>query len=241
MLSCFSRKCVLAAIAAACLMGSRAQGGFIDTTAAWAADGSIGNIGYWGGTVTPTYGQTFTATSSNSVLQTALFEINVTQGAPINYNAYVFAWNGYATTGSALATLTGQSVSGSSYKPTTANFGAVTLTPGQMYVVLFSTVGLTASSGYAVWGGNLPDNTYSDGTFVFNNNSTTTATFDNAANWYSGAVGDAAFTFTFGPTAAIPEPSSLVLMTVGLIAIGGGALRRRRDNQGVVITTIQTG
>ena len=231
------RKLVLLAIAAVCLVGSQARAQVISTVPTWIAGGSSSTVAPWGSSNsdTPTYGQSFTATASNSVLQSGLFEIRVSSGNPIPYSAYVYAWSGTATTGSALATVTGLTASGSSFAPYTANFGGVSLTPGNQYVVLYSTIGLSASTGVGVWGGNLPDTTYTGGTFVYNPVATTLAGLSNPSGWNpAGNLGDSAFTFTFGGSAAVPEPSIWALMTVGSIAVGGGALLRRLRNKNAV-------
>jgi hypothetical protein len=223
------RNLALAAMAAACLTTSSARADVISTIGSWDGSTSIGTWGSVGSGGTPTYGETFTATAANSTLQSMLFEIQTTASDPILFNAYVYQWDGTNITGPALFTSPLQTVpTGSGFQAISVSTGNLALTPGQQYIAMYSTIGDAGSlSATGAWGGRLPDSTYPDGTFEYNNASSFGAM--TSSNWnVSGGFGDLAFTLTFASPAAVPEPSTWALITVSAAFLGGKTLLRRR-------------
>ena len=93
------KKLLLAACAAASLAVS-AQPAFaeqIDTTTA----GTSVNINPFGVSDTSTYGQTFTV-GADDVLNSFSLYLGSNPGSPINFKAYVYAWNGNRADGAQL-------------------------------------------------------------------------------------------------------------------------------------------
>ena len=210
------------------LLSSVAFGGEILTNnPAW---NNISTIAAWGnGDATPTYGQTITVpTDGNNILNSFTFYFEPGSGGPsINFRAYVQSWNGTQITGSPLFT------SGLLATNTTAGFSAYTvnpnlaLTPGNVYVLYFSTIGVTNANTNQYAFGFTPD-TYAGGAFVYSNqdmgNPATGSLSDlNANTWNHAIPDDLAFTATF--SSSTPEPQTLGMCALGL-AVVGLALRR---------------
>jgi hypothetical protein len=198
-----------------------------------------GSISSWGTNRTPTYGQTFTATSTFSTLTAMTF--SVSGGTPQSYAAHVFAWNPltFTATGTALFSSPFQTIPNAAtntFDKYTVNTGTLSLTPGQQYVAMFSTIGVPLdfpSPTARAWG-RVSDGTYTGGTFVFNNLSSSDIN-DLAGNtrWNFNSAspanfGDLAFRLDFQDTASLatPVPPTFVMMLVG--AVGYGLVRRKR-------------
>lgn len=198
----------------------------IDTAPSW--DGSS-SISSWGVPDTSTYGQTFTITGSDNVLQSFSFQIGRTS-APIPYAAYVAEWAG-GPNGSIVGSLLFQSAPssfsnlGDSFQQLIINTGGVQLTSGKKYVAFLSTSGLqsgqpssTTNFG-SVWG-----NDYVGGEFVFYNTGDDFAPLL-TTNWQTFIEGDLAFEATLTEGAQpIPTPALLP----GLIGMGIATIRKRK-------------
>ena len=196
-----------------------ARGQSIDTFPLW--DGRT-FAGLWGGSyATPSMGQTFTATASQNDLLSMTFSIEAQDPPPYNFQAYVFQWTGTGTTGGALFTsaVTAAPTTIGTYVPITINTGGLNLTPGQQYVALFSVNGLNAygNGGDSYWA-YLNADGYSGGNFVYNN----TASLQ--GGWQNFGAGDLAFDLAF----AVPEPSTISLACLGVLAL---ASRLRRSGR----------
>jgi hypothetical protein len=146
---------------------------------------------------------------------------------PIDFTAYIYAWDGSKATGSALYSSAVQSFSGS-LTPTeyVFNTGSLALTSGSQYVAfLFANSGGSAGMPIA---GTLGSDAYSGGSFVFYN---TTNFSDLTTNSWDGASlfspTDAWFKAAFNAVGAVPEPGSWALMLLGFAGVGV-ALRRDR-------------
>ena len=179
----------------------------------------------------PTYGQTFTATASESILNSILFKIDNFSGSPIPYHASVYQWTGTTITGSALFTSGLSSVPAAGLQAVTVNTGAVSLTPGTQYVAFFSTIGDGGSTN-AAWG-LITTDVYAGGNFVLSN-ATTSAGL--TGPWSNFSSFDGAFTFSFGQAAAaVPEPATLTAACLGLATLAGYGYRRWRSDGQMVI------
>jgi len=224
----------LFAVVAVLTSTGTARATFISTVPSWDGSSSVLPWGSDASGATPTYGQTFTATVTEAVLNSVLFEINNSSGVSIPYHAYVYAWNGSAITGSALFTSGALSVpAGSGFQAVTVNTGSVSLTPGKEYVAFFSTTNdLGASTARASWGGNLPDSTYAGGQFVYNNGTTFSQLSAGGRAWNefsSFNFGDLAFTLTFESQApSVPEPATMTSLATGVLTLAGYGWRKRR-------------
>ncbi|MEP0912397.1 DUF4347 domain-containing protein [Leptolyngbya sp. GB1-A1] len=183
----------------------------IDTTTSWNGTQAISAFGE---SVTATYGQTFTATATNSVLDSFTFFLNDSSTLdPINFHAYVMAWDGAKATGSILYASSPQVTAGSSgFEQFTFNTGGIQLSAGQKYVAF-----LNASAYFDGTGGNgtmaAIGNVYSGGEFVFFNNNAnfsllTRQTWD-SIQWF-GTGWDAAFRATFRPPNQSPTVATAI-------------------------------
>ncbi|MEW6452742.1 MAG: autotransporter outer membrane beta-barrel domain-containing protein [Pseudomonadota bacterium] len=140
----------------------------ISTMSAW--NGSLG-LTSWGFTNTETFGQVISATGSQHVLQSFTFQLQYINGAAASYQAYVYAWDGTKAVGPALYT-SGPLVAptSGSYVPVTINTGGVGLTPGQQYVLFFTTTTQSNPPGIAYRFGAVSAAAYAAGRAVYQNN-----------------------------------------------------------------------
>ena len=167
----------------------------------------------WGVTDTATYGQTITTPTTGTELTSFTFYLGpqYSGSGPINYQAYVYAWDG--TTNMATGSALYQS-SMSTFTPN-VSFNPVTFTPdinltaGDQYVLFFSTSGLQSGQpDSTIYWGYSPSDPYTGGGFVFLNNG------DDQSQWTSTAwsvtIVDLAFTADFA--SPVPEPRLAVLL-----------------------------
>jgi hypothetical protein len=231
----FSRKLVLAATVALSLTGSIARADVISTLPSWT--GSVGsapatgnNYHSWGvpNGGTPTYGETFTVPVGDTTLSSLQVEVATLSGAPIGFKLYIYAWNGSATTGSAVYSGSGSIADSSgNFENVTSNLTGTTVTPGSTYVFYYTTAGTGDAAATAAFGAIFPAT--AAGNFVFNND-------PNVGNnaWNTGPA-SLAFSLTLSPSASVPEPSTWALLTVGTVAACGGALRRRNHKASATV------
>jgi len=172
---------------------------------------------------TSAYGQTFTVGSDN-VLNSFSLYLDGQVATPVNFTAYVYAWNGSEITGSALYTSANQLFSGSadnSPMEFAFNTGALGLNSGSQYVAF-----LFANSGGLA---NMPaaSSNYGGGSFVFNN---VGPDFSSLSSTPWAVVGsDVWFKATFN--GAVPEPGTWMMMLLGFGAMG---VAMRRDRKKLV-------
>jgi uncharacterized protein with beta-barrel porin domain len=171
----------------------------IDTTPAWNGTNFISS---WGVPNTATYGQTITATTTQSRLTDFTFYLNQQNGTAPQYQAFVYQWDDTTRriVGPALYTSGIMTApSGSVFNPVTISTGGVLLTPGQQYVLFLttSTVSGQANGSYR-WGSVGNNTTYAGGQFVFQNNGTNFGNLS-TANW-SFIAEDLAFIAALTPT-----------------------------------------
>ena len=209
---------------------SRSEAGEISTIPN--ATSTINSFGQPSSGSTPTYGQTFVASSSLGLfLDSVTFVVANPQTSAVPFQAFVYGWNGTGITGPALYASSTQQISpnGNSFTPITVDLGGTLLNNGSQYIVFYSTLNNPGSVGglsFQV----APDSSYAQGTFRFNNS--TTSISDLNGGW--GPVGDVVdlgFTLSFSsdPTVnAVPEPSTLAGAGLGIAVAVGAALKRRR-------------
>ena len=175
-----------------------------------------------------TYGEVFTAPVTGVLTS---FTLSLNGGVGALYGA-VGTWNGTAAFdlgfGSPTTLYQSANVASSGAQDFTFAPG-VAVTAGQRYVAYLSTYaveGVTAFTSMPTASG-APGANY----FVFNNDSDprNNASWDYFAS-YDGSFGDVAFTATFAPTAAVPEPATWATMIGGTGAAGAMMRRRRRTN-----------
>lgn len=191
----------------------------------------------WGKDDTQTYGQTVT-TPTDNVLTSFSFWLGRTStmypdpSTPsLSFMAYVYAWNGSMATGPALYTsgvTTHNATPSTPFTKYTFTTGGLSLVPGDMYALFFSTTGL-AGTGRIQWE-SAPTDEYGGGSFIFLNNGESTAAWT-SDSWTQGLfASDLHFEATFASaTATVPEPSTWLLMITGLLGLGAVALRRKRE------------
>jgi len=173
----------------------------IDTTSAFTGS----SVSFWGIYGAPVFGQVFTAPTGANQLDSFEFFVEASGGS-INYQAYVYAWNGSSATGSALFSSTELALAQSTgYTPTTIDTGGIAVTPGSQYVAYFHE---NSGTGAGYWAA-VPTSAYTDGYFVDGNGTTTWNNF-----LFDSTRGNSEMVLSFDVTST-PEPSTLALATLG--------------------------
>jgi hypothetical protein len=184
----------------------------IDTTSAF-----TGNYVWDWGNVdsTPVYGQVFTAPVGAAKLDSFEFFVEASGGS-MYYQAYVFAWGGSSSTGSALFSSTQLTLpESSSFTPAPINTGGIAVTPGSQYVAYFYE---NSGTGAGLWAA-APASAYPDGEFVYGDGTTTWNNFQG-----SSSIGNSEMVLTFD-SLPVPEPSTLAMAGLGGLSL---LLFRRR-------------
>jgi hypothetical protein len=211
------------------------------------ADTTYDTVPFWDGnsTISPfgnpntsTYGQTFVAPLTDTLLTDFTFFVNASTGTTLTFKAHVFAWtgpltgNGGQATGAALFSSSSTTLNGNgAFQTVLVNTGGVNLIGGQNYVALLTVsdpadyANTTGTSSWGLNGSHSANN--GGGGFVFFNHADNAALL-NTATWDTfGDFGDLAWRANFtGGAVGAPEPSSFALL--GLLGVPGASLLMRR-------------
>lgn len=165
---------------------------------------------------TETYGQIITVPVTDPVLLSWTFYMK--QSALIHFQGGVYAWNGLMAAGpslfeSAVMTTTDSDV----FQPIIFNTGGLALTPSNTYVLFASSSKDAQSGGEGTWG-IVPGSSYTGGAFRYINNGTDTTQWTTDF-WSNAGDYDLAFKADFDSPAAVPEPSSRMLLATVLCAM----------------------
>ncbi|HKA01926.1 MAG TPA: PEP-CTERM sorting domain-containing protein [Candidatus Solibacter sp.] len=199
------------------------------------------SIGTWGDLSTPTYGETVTVPlDGNNLLSSFTFQI-FTATAAIAFKGYVQNWDGTKTTGSPLFTGSG-TVTGTPGAHSYTMTPNVALTPGGVYMLYFSVLGISEAIHTSTPWGSTSSDTYTGGAFFFSNvdsgSSASGSVADlNTAAWGIGtsispSTPDLAFSATFTAPSA-PEPGAVGLVLLGLTVLVSRVRRCGKPNPAV--------
>jgi hypothetical protein len=227
----------LAIAGAACValggVGSAQAATLIDTTPSWSGVSGIGIIGESSSKPIYTIGQTFTVGSDN-ILNDFTFYLSQNVN-PVDFGAYLMAWDGSKTTGSILYQSGKKTTSSSffiSFDPFTFNTGGISLTSGQQYIAFLSGFQFFDGVDGGIFTGYISSDVYTGGKAVYLGNGTNAGSDFTRNNWISGSSDELAFKANLSSASAqpVPEPSS----SLGLLAFGGfvaGKILKRKKAQ----------
>jgi hypothetical protein len=211
---------------AACVVlggiGNAQAATIIDTTPSW--DG-FQSIGQFGENNFGTFGQTFTVGSDNVLNNFTFYVDDETNSAPVNFAAYVMAWDGTKASGSILYQSGQQTTAGSAgQEPFTFNTGGINLTAGQQYVAFLSVSNFFNGTTDSSFVGYVGSDTYAGGELFFQFNGNNFGALS-TNSWYSFGNAELAFTANLsGSTQSVPEPFTIVGTLIG----GTAALRMKK-------------
>lgn len=190
-----------------------------------------GAIGPFGRPDTTTYGETFLAPNTDTILNN--FSLFLNGGTTGQVQGYIASWTG-ANAGNLLYSSSLETVTGAAQE-FDFDTGALDLVAGDSYVAFLSIDGSEyySYSGNTTMPGVWGNDTVPGGSFVYLNNSTSPSQFTTFPWNSAGGSFTAEFTANFDagsnadPSTATPEPSSLILFGTGLAGFVS-ALRRKR-------------
>jgi hypothetical protein len=196
----------------------------IDTLSGW---NGVDNIIYFGEFATATYGQTVSVGADN-VLNGFTFLMRQDSPAPVRFRAYVMDWNETQlhATGPILYSSGNMQTSGQAgFETFSINTGNLQLTSGNDYVLFFSVLNnFDGVADAAAWASRAA-NVYAGGRFVYQHvDSFGAITTQPWTVDHEGPGYDLAFRAEFS---RVPEPTSVLLATLGGLGFAVAARRRR--------------
>lgn len=219
-----SHRHILYALLAALPISANAT--VIDTTAqftgAWNPFGEFN---------TATYGQTFTVTGDNNLNSFSLYLTGFAPD-PVDFRGYLYEWNGSRAAGTALFVSADQHFMGSSYeKPQEFSFatGGIALEVGKAYVAFLSASELfngTDSTASMPYSGVYGTNNLNTGNFVYYNNGNNFSLLTTSDWDKKNGQDDVWFKASLSST-QVPEPASLVLLSIGIVGLQVSRRRRK--------------
>ena len=204
---------------------SAAHATTIDTTAGW--DGDHGTFPF-GRPNTATIGQTFNTGADNFLSQLSFHMRDEVVGQAVEFQVYLAQWDGDSAL-DGTAQMLGQFTTDGS-----GNYQAFDLSSLSLYLDTFSDYIFFLTTSYSfsghgdseAWVGSVESDGYAGGDLVFlNNGDQFGAVYSESWNyWYDS---DLAFGLTLDSVQAVPEPTALSVLGLGLIALA--ARRQRRS------------
>jgi hypothetical protein len=223
------RKLAASAIFAALALGATPALADINTVQPW-----IGNWQPFGESNTTIYGQTFTVGAQTQLDSFSLYlAAQPNDGVPVDFNAYIYEWDGQKAAGPQLYGSADQAFTGSPAEAPVEfafNTGGLNLVSGKQYVAFlqakFDGRFSTAEMPYS---GNFFSDPYDGGSFVYFNTGTDDVSAALASSWdVTSGYGDVWFKADFaGGAGAVPEPGAWALMILGFGAAGSMVRRKR--------------
>ncbi|MBD2179001.1 hypothetical protein H6F42_18930 [Pseudanabaena sp. FACHB-1998] len=228
------KKLSFATAGAACLtlggVSASHAASIIDTNPSWNGSSFIFPFGEPN---TATYGQTFTVTGSENILESFSFKVQTTSATPSKFAAYVAGWDGSKATSILYQSSLQTNSNNSAFNDFTFNTGGLALTSAQQYVAFISASNFFDGQPDRSVLGFINSDVYSGGQFVFLNNGSNFSALTQT-NWSrseqfsrsSDVFGDLAFKATFAAPTPVPVPGAVF----GVIVAGGALVARQRKN-----------